>query len=284
MQLKFSFLTFLIYLVPQVTWSHAISAPTIIAALSEQNFRCTQKSLTDCVYYACQGRVASFSQDLLILVPAVVDSWRVHFHGHKLGVFPEYESSLSSMVSAFQLPLPICRAREAVVFPASAGKCDDYDQQLKSKAQLETFLNEVRQAMRISPASAAFHVSAHSGGGRTVGRILDAGISVDKLSVFDGIYSGSLKGKIKSWYELRRGNLQLSSVKGQGPDGHSLALLKEVQGPIKSQRIKLSGTMYELEASKRLWILRRGPGKDALKSHYDVVSETWEFRHEEEQR
>ena len=179
---KWLFLTFLISLSSAVLGSdlcESVSSEKLTNALQLQGMNCQIKTQSECQYQQCTGKVAGYSKNVMILVPKTTSTLRVHFHGHKLYHFPEYDKSLPGMIKAFGIAGAICKNQETVVFPESSGKCTDFDRELASNDQIKKFLAGLHTAtgnhLKIHP----LHLSAHSGGGRTVGRMLTAGLKTE---------------------------------------------------------------------------------------------------------
>ena len=238
-------------------------------------FDCETKTKDSCQYQQCLGKISSYSRPVLILIPQQVSVLRLHFHGHKLNKFPEYDSSLTSMIDAFDLRSPICDQKEMVVFPESSGNCKDYDEQLKVKADFDSFLQHLDSAMNGQTNSLPLHVSAHSGGGRTIGRMLTQGMKVHEVTIFDGIYSIELKNRLLSWFQKSSGRLNLYSIKGLSPHNYVSSMMTDLNLELKKDEIILKNKKFKKLTGQRILILNREYEGDALKAHYDIVSETW---------
>lgn len=245
-------------------------------SLKLAGFKCDTKTSENCSYSECTGTVPNYPKPILIAIPKDASQFRLHFHGHKLGVYPEYEKNLTSMVKSFGLNSELCENEQITVFPESDGKCATYDQVLKDKASFETFFSDIHTATGNNLKSLPFHLSAHSGGGRAVSRLLNAGFPVDQVTVFDGTYSEDQKKSLKDWYLKGEGKLILSTVKGMSPETYAGQLKKELGLTMKSSKSTIKGTDFDLHQSDRLIHYSRAAGPEgSTKAHYDVLTQTW---------
>lgn len=272
MGLKMLFLTFLISL-------SALSFPgdksPFLSQFKLTGFSCETKVKNGCHFQECSGKIPTYTQSILILIPQQVSGLRLHFHGHKLNKFPEYDRNLSSMIDAFDLRAAICESKEMVVFPESTGNCKDYDEQLKTKSDFETFLKDLNVAMNGLATGLPIHISAHSGGGRTIGRYLSQGMIANEVTIFDGIYSNDLKNQISSWYQKSSGQLKLNSIKGLSPHSYVSSMMNDLNLEFKKEEMIIKNKKFRKFSGDRIQILNRDYTGDALKAHYDIVSETW---------
>jgi hypothetical protein len=245
-------------------------------SLKFSGFKCEQVNLASCTYSECTGTLPNYPRPILISIPNEASEFRMHFHGHKLGVFPEYEKNLSSMVKSFRLNSELCENKQITAFPESDGNCTTYDKVLKDKTSIETFFNDLNVVTNQHLKSLPFHISAHSGGGRIVTRILDAQFSVAQVSIFDGVYSDTQKRILQDWYNKGEGKLILSTVKGMSPEKYTSQLKKDLGLNIKSSKATIQGTQFFLDESDRFIHYSRSAGSEgATKAHYDILSQTW---------
>jgi hypothetical protein len=248
----------------------------VLKSLKISGFNCEEKSLGNCSYHECTGTLPNYPRPVLFSIPSEAAEFRLHFHGHKLGVYPEYEKSLSSMIKSFSLNSELCRSKQITAFPDSLGKCKTYDEVLKDKAGLEVFFNDLNVVSGQHLKTLPFHISAHSGGGRTVARILNAQFPVAQVSIFDGIYSDVQKRSLIDWYQKAEGKLVLASVKGMSPESYTTQLKKDLGLIIKSSKVKVKGTDFDLHESDRFIHYSRPAGPEgSTKAHYDVLTQTW---------
>jgi hypothetical protein len=122
------------------------------------------------------------------------------------------------------------------------------------------------------------HLSAHSGGGRTVGRWLKFKTKIETVTIFDGVYSELQKQQLKIWYETGVGQLNLYAIEGQSPYRFNMALLKEWKLPSKPEQVTIKNVTYQQHQAARLRLLHRKVGKEgAIRAHYQILSETWKW-------
>lgn len=271
-------ITYLTFLVAFSSSLHAqicteVSGENVVKSLKLSAFTCKQKTAGTCQYSECIGKVAGYSQNVLITVPTEARTLRVHFHGHRQGMYPSYEKDLPSMVKAFGLANSLCRNQEVTVFPESKNRCDEFDKELVGRASFDAFFKGITVASGGNLKDLPLHVSAHSGGGRTIARMLDSGINPDHVTVFDGIYSKEQRAAYKKWLEKGTGTLTLNTVAWGEPSQHAQTLLKEWGLRLKPQTKKFSGHNYKVQSAPRLELRERQLASDP--AHMDVVSETW---------
>ena len=271
---KTLFLTFFISL---STWAVDLSSSPLTTDLKMNGFSCETKFQDSCRYQECRGKIPSYSKEIMLLIPQQVLKLRWHFHGHKLNKFPDYDRNLSSMIDAFGLRNSICQGQEMVVFPESKGNCEDFDQQLKTKSDFDQFLQHLNIAMNGQISTIPLHVSAHSGGGRTVGRLLAQEVKATEVTLFDGIYSNELKNQISQWFIKGQGELKLYSIKGLSPQNYVNSMVKELNLELSKDEIELKEKKFRKLSGERILILHRDYVGDALKAHYDIVTETWQI-------
>lgn len=253
-----------------------ISHKEVLTSLRLQSFHCQTKTQDDCSYQECLGTLPLYPKPVLIIVPIKIESLRLHFHGHKLGKYPEYEKDLPSMVKSFGLNSSLCLGTELAVFPESSGNCSTYDQILKDKTSIETFSKNLHAALGQNLKTAPLHISAHSGGGRALSRFLTSGISTSKVSVFDGIYSEEVKNSLRDWYKATDGKLMLATVKGMSPETYTAKLKFEIGEKYLNSKSNIKGTTFDVFSGPRVIHYSRYAGDvGATKAHYDVLSQTW---------
>lgn len=278
---KWLFLTLLISLSAHTSDAELcadVGSEKVANALRLQGMKCISKTEKGCQYQECQGKVAGYSKNVMVLLPSTLSSLRVHFHGHKLYKFPEYDQNLSSMVKAFGIGGDICQAQEAVVFPESSGSCADFDRELANATQISTFMKGLHSATGNHLTSHPLHLSAHSGGGRTIGRMLDAQVKTDEVTIFDGIYSDGVKNQVKNWYLKQKGQLNLYSVRGMSPHTYVTNLVNEIKVTQKPVPTKIKDVPFNKLKADRLLVLNRdNNGQEAIKAHYSILSQTWGY-------
>lgn len=230
-----------------------------------------------CEMVQCEFKINSYPEKILVYIPKKLESINVHFHGYQLGIYSQYEASLPSMVSAFKLEENICKNNQAMVFPKSIGKCETYDSFFKDAGPFKKLIGAITSLipqMNHLPIS----LSAHSGGGRTLARILDQDIS--SASLYDGIYSEKEVESISNWYRNTNGSLKLVAVKGEtfSPFKFSKKILANLNLENQSsENVEIHGKKYtKIENSNLLFLHRELTSSDShLLDHYRIVEETW---------
>lgn len=180
------------------------------------------------------------------------------------------------MISQFKLNSELCKSSDVTIFPESDGNCSTYDQTLNTKKDFTNFLNELHSATGSYLKGAPLSVSAHSGGGRTITRMLDAGLTINQVTIFDGIYSEGQKNSLKNWFIKGGGKLFISTVRGMSPENYTQLLKEELGIKMAQTRSTLGGTIFDVFSSEHLTHYSRSTGEvSSLKAHYDVLTQTW---------
>jgi hypothetical protein len=247
-------------------------------ALTLSGFTCNKKSVGPCPYSECLGTVPGYSKPVLITIPVMASTFRIHFHGHKLGTYTEYEKDLPSMVKSFGLNESLCAGQQITIFPESDGNCYNYDNELENKVEFTNFFKSLHSVTGGNLKSLPMHVSAHSGGGRAVMRLLKAGIPVEQVTIFDGTYAKDQKDGLAEWYRKGSGKLILATVLDRSPDKNAEILKTDLGLEIKASPRLIKGKSYNVYESPRLIHYSRVVNSvqaGDTKAHYDVQTETW---------
>ncbi len=264
----------LLYLIIFTFSWHLFADDKIVSSLEANDFKCNNLKSDHCSYTECRGRIPSYPLEILISVPQEVNGVKIHFHGHILNKFPQYERDLSEMVKSFNLNRSLCVSKNIVVFPRSEGNCKTYDLYLKDNQAILKFFFDIENALGLHFQNLS--LSAHSGGGRTVARFLKSNLSISEVSIYDGIYSENDKDIIQDWFFKTKGSLKLSSVKGMTPEKMSLAIAKKISPEGSIRKTKIGEVTFEKqEAEKFQFLNRTSHNEDILKSHYKILEETW---------
>jgi hypothetical protein len=264
----------LLYLIIFTFSGHLFADDKIVSSLEANDFKCNNLKSDNCSYTECRGRVPSYPLEMLISVPAEANGLKIHFHGHILNKFPQYERDLSEMVKSFNLNKSLCVSRNIVVFPKSEGNCKTYDLHLKDNQTILKFFLDLENAIGFDFQNLS--LSAHSGGGRTVARFLKSSLSVSDVSIYDGIYSENDKKIIQDWYLKSNGLLKLSAVKGMTPERMSIEIAKKISSESTIIKTKIGEVTFEKLESERFQFFNRiSHNEDLLKSHYKILEETW---------
>ena len=264
----------LIYLFIFTFSGHLYADDKIVSSLEANDFKCNNVKSDNCSYTECRGRVASYPLEMLISVPAEIKGVRIHFHGHVLNKFPQYERDLSEMVKSFNLNKSLCVSRNIVVFPKSEGNCKTYDLHLKENQFILNFFSDLENVLGFNVLNLS--LSAHSGGGRTVARFLKSSLSISEVSIYDGIYSENDKVILQNWFLTSKGSLKLSSVRGMTPEKMSSAIARKISPESSIRKTKIGDVTFEkLEAERFQFLNRTSQNEDLLTSHYKILEETW---------
>ncbi len=246
----------------------------IVTSLQSREFSCKNLIFDDCQYTECRGRLPSYPLEILISIPKEVTGLGVHFHGHLLGKYPEYERDLGQMIQSFYLNRSLCVSKKMIIFPRSEGNCQTYDSRLKDNQSLLKFFNDIEGATERS--FPALSLSAHSGGGRTVSRILNSGLAVSEVTIYDGIYSENDRETIKNWFLTKNGTLRLSSVKGMTPEKLCKKMVASIAPESSVIQTKINNVRYEKYKSEKFQYLNRtSDNENLLRAHYKNLEETW---------
>lgn len=243
-------------------------------SLESRGFKCNSVILDGCQYSECRGRIPSYPLEVMISVPSEVTGLRVHFHGHILNKFPQYERDLSEMVKSFNLNKSLCVSKKMHVFPKSEGNCKTYDLHLKNNESLVSFYTDIEEVSGRTFSNIS--LSAHSGGGRVLARFLKSGLSISEVSIFDGIYSDKERILIEEWFLNTGGVLNLSTVQGMTPELMVKKIVKKISPEEEMTKTLIEKVSYEMLETPRFYFLNRlKNNEDLLTAHYKVLSETW---------
>lgn len=265
------FLSLFIFFASTALAQEVCDSSKLVSSLKLAGLSCETVVSGSCTYDQCEGKVAGYSKPVLFLIPQATNSVRLHFHGHKTGVYSDYEKNLKSMVNAFGILNRICQRNELVIFPESSGNCSDFDRELSGDG-INKFISGIHTASGNLVKELPMHLSAHSGGGRTVARILQSGASVDEVTIYDGLYNDWVREELNRWYKLDK-KIHLVAVK-PGTPYTQMKLVQEKLAPAATpEAIQLNRKPYTRLSQGGVSFQFRSPntGKD----HYDVLSESW---------
>lgn len=250
------------------------TAEEVVKSVKLNGFVCTQQKLEGCSYTECSGTVGNYPKPVMITIPQTVNSMRLHFHGHILGLpaTKPYEGDLSSMTMAFGIQNSLCTSSDVTIFPQSTGANATYKEFFKESNSYTKFLSDIQTTLGNNLKDSPLHLSGHSGGGKYVAGALNAGIGTSKVSIFDGIYSATTKDALRNWYNKGEGKLTLATVKGMDPDKFATQLRGDVAAEFKTTKSTIKGTDYNVHKTDRFVHYSRGSGANA---HFDTVTEIW---------
>jgi hypothetical protein len=155
----------------------------------------------------CVTNTNHFSQPMAVILPQEpAQIFRIHFLGHTsnngkpISQNGYYDHDLTTAVLNFDFSNRACgkKSNEVIVIPWSQGKCENYDREI---INAKDFLRHFDTLIDIF--NLPLHLSAHSGGGRVLSRILetksDLNFKIKNLTLYDGIYSQKEALRFSKW-------------------------------------------------------------------------------------
>jgi hypothetical protein len=257
------------------------------------------KTPHQCLMKKCSGKILGYDQNIDVFIPQKINRLSIYFHGHVLAGFEKYSNSITNNNDPSLLREKICSSTSATIMPQSTGACSTFDSFFKTSAEFNKFIDDVSAASSIpNSSSLPISISGHSGGGRTVARILNGTIHkldgkanerIDQAVFYDGIYNDWQPDMISNWVKNNT-NVNLSMVAlapikpGQSlsPYKNSNLIFKMISGinnpPQASSMIqsKPYKKMLFNQNSNQVQVLTT-PTIDGshTQSHFDVIKETW---------
>lgn len=219
------------------------SYASLLSQLSHngKEFACKDKVIEGCSFTQCSapaGMLKSYPRPMAILIPKGMtepNSMRVHFHGFSY-FNKKYDKSLDSMIDSFEFGKSTCKNNnEITLIPYSAkNKNTHHHTYLASTKKFDGFIEEF-QKMTSDQRKLPVSLSGHSGGGKVVSKIVSyiehdsesssATARVNKVDIYDGLYSSSWVSNYKSWFQKSKGvELNIHSIKNSSTNGHSRSL------------------------------------------------------------
>lgn len=177
----------------------------MIDQLKSQGFQCDPHSETSLKRgVLCTGKIASYSQPVRIYVSPHFKkksdtAINIHLHGHRLNGIDTFQT-LGKDMSGFGdygARLVESGSTDLLVIPESTGACLNYDTEFTNPSKMKDFLSTLEKTTGLDKP--AYRLSAHSGGARSLNKILLAGSldgRVKSIGLFDAIYQEQ-KGVIK---------------------------------------------------------------------------------------
>lgn len=182
--------------------------------------QCEKIIQDECEYAICLlPKNKYYSNSLSIITPLKLDlkeikKIRFHLHGHSFGQLQsgeDFDSSPQAIEKGFKLGAITCKAKQPIILPFSKGKCTDFDESLNESKDFDLLVLDLLTKLELNSTKIGIEVSAHSGGGRTVTRILKdikynpisekASERIQKVWIFDGIYNKERKESYVKWLE-----------------------------------------------------------------------------------
>jgi hypothetical protein len=253
---------------------------------------CKIVTIDNCSYTDCRVQLAGYTQKIAILSPKEKPSnlLQYHFHGFRFNnnYSWQFDRSLDHVIQGFQLQRSVCgESPKILIIPYSEGQNSDYRGFFTNSDIFNQFHNAVLDYLKLSSVE-QLHLSAHSGGGKTVSMIAaGSALNIKKISIYDGIYGQSWSDDLLKWArKAGKKHLKLVAVapnlidsknwqtlKGADPFKFSRALLtqnaqtlkitQEQKGYVVRSRIEETVTDFFFEAN-------------TSSDHYTIVTHWWE--------
>jgi hypothetical protein len=172
--------------------------------LLKTSMDCQKAEINGCRFHQCTGNIGDYPQKVRILLPLdasdAYKSFQYHFHGHRFG--NNYDLNLDKLVTNMDLYKKSCgNNAQTMIVPFSYGQCADFDAYFRSQDDFNKFHRNILDKMGATQ-SPHLTLSAHSGGGRALGKIIRAGEThISKVEIYDGIYSWWQPEAIETWYK-----------------------------------------------------------------------------------
>lgn len=169
----------------------------MIDHLKSQGFRCDSHSVNTLRRGTlCIGKINSYSQPVRIYVSPNFQKKsesliNLHFHGHRSDGIDSFQT-LGNDLSGhgdYGARLVESKSTDLLVIPESTGKCLNYDTELNTAEKTKQFSLSLEQITGLK--NPVYKLSAHSGGGRIVNKIiLNQSLEgrIKAVGLFDSIY------------------------------------------------------------------------------------------------
>jgi hypothetical protein len=182
--------------------------------------------------------------------------------------------------------------------PKSIGACATFDSYFKSSLEFNQFIKDVSLATSIPNASTLpITISGHSGGGRTLARILNGSVHkvdgkanerIDQAFFYDGLYNSWQPDMIANWVKQNSGvkltMVALAPIKTNpnlSPFTYSNLVLQKISGVtnlpqtnVAIQTKNYTKTVFN-QNSNQVQLLTRPTDTNHTQAHFDVIKETW---------
>lgn len=194
-----------------------------LALLSNFTFALTKKEFIDiganCINdeaVICTSQHAVYPNKLAFIFNEnqKIENLLVHLHGHSFGLLPtgeDFDSTPIKMIKSFEFNKYISQLENTLmVIPFTTKKCFDYDNYLQYGNNFDNLINHILEYITNTPK---VHLSAHSGGGRTIARTINKMSTViSSISLFDAIYSSKRTSQYTKWFALSEKKINLIAV------------------------------------------------------------------------
>lgn len=218
---------------------------------------------------------------------AQIEHLLFHLHGHSFGPLDsgeDFDTTPEKMIVSFGIATSLRNHNSiAMVIPFTVGRCKDYDSYL---AKGNNFENYILQLQELVSKDAKVHLSAHSGGGRTIAKTINRMKTViSSISLFDAIYNPPLTPQYISWVNLENKILNLiavapkkvdkgfKTVKGQTPYNESSRIATSLNWKVNFLKAisEVSKDFYQLQKSSKNSVLNFFYESANKKHHHWII-------------
>lgn len=256
------------------------SEPLTLLSKIQKNYKCNQRVVDGCAFSICKlTGLKNYSREVGIIIPndlssSSVRKVRFHLHGHSFGKLPngeDFDSSIFTIEKSFNLGVVACKSKTPLFIPFSKGKCTDFDTKIYDTKDFNNLMNELLAKTYLNDMKAQIEMSAHSGGGRTITRIIkDAKYNKDSneptsriksIYLFDAIYNEARKNSYISWLKKSKdvsfnsfaispssSNQYFLKFKGASPYRYSRDIIKALTNEQMALPYKKKG-VFQVKAS-----------------------------------
>ena len=248
---------------------------------------CEIRSRGSCTYQAClHPPTPSYPRPTLELAPvSKSDSpspLRIHWHGWTQDQgqprHPDIDFAwtnpnlnptlrdLRAFTEFYDFASAVCAPEpETILLPISRGHNDDHRAFFTSSRHLREYLESIRTGISTPP----LRLSAHSGGGRILaGMVPFEGLSVERIQLFDAIYSAETSESLLKWLtEPHRSQRTLEVHSVTAPTAGPAQKMRLNRGPLtrETPTVRLERTPES--------VLRVEVDLSGILDHYSVVPE-----------
>ena len=214
----------------------------MIDQLKSRGFRCDAFSETSLKRGTlCTGKISSYSQAVRIYVSPKFKkkadtAINLHLHGHRLNGIDTFQT-LGNDTNGFGdygARLTESGSTDLLVIPESTGSCLNYDTEFTNPVKMKEFLSTLEKTTGLDKP--LYRLSAHSGGARSLNKILLAGSfdgRVKAVGLFDAIYQEQ-KGVIKFLEASPKNKVMVAYLVGGTTQSQTAGFLSSTQN-LKNQ-------------------------------------------------
>jgi hypothetical protein len=203
----------LITLLLIIIFSHHTFAQSVKEKLENLGAKCEGNETILCIL---PEKALNYPNKVIILFyqNEVSQNVWLHLHGHSLGKLSngeDFDSSPEQLVKSFHLPSLIANQKNAIlIIPFTHGRCHDYDHYLVAPKNFENFIDNIQNVL---PTPLPLHLSAHSGGGRTLAKTINKiKQNIQSITLFDANYHMTNAQEYTTWVNRPAKQLNLVTV------------------------------------------------------------------------